>query len=143
MSNETQLILYTRVRNFPSEAVELSASEWLDSVKASARKAHITGESRVWFTRNHLDEDFSRVIEKGLLRPLVREQRAKHRTFTWNFDKLCIAILKIEDLNHTTYKPVSIFPTIFQRRRKCGGRLTLSAAHLLPEASRRRGLEEL
>ncbi|KAJ7253241.1 hypothetical protein C8J57DRAFT_1349296 [Mycena rebaudengoi] len=80
MSNETQLILYTSVRNFPSEAVELSASEWLDSVKASARKAHITGESRVWFTRNH---------------PL--QQRAKHRTFTWNFDKLCIAILKIEE----------------------------------------------
>ncbi|KAJ6565516.1 hypothetical protein DFH09DRAFT_1157542 [Mycena vulgaris] len=97
MSNETQLILYTGVDKFPSEADGLSASEWLDSVKASARKARITGESRVWFTRNRLDEDFSHVIERGLLRPLVRKQREKHRTFTWNFDKLCIVILKIEE----------------------------------------------
>ncbi|KAJ7254550.1 hypothetical protein C8J57DRAFT_1722101 [Mycena rebaudengoi] len=97
MSNETQLILYTGVSKFPSEADGLSGSEWLDSVKASSRKASITGESRVWYTRNRLDEDFSHVIDRGLLRPLVREQREKHRTFTWTFNKLCIAILKIEE----------------------------------------------
>jgi hypothetical protein len=106
MGNETQLILYTSVCNFPSEANGLSASEWLNLVKASARKGHMTGESRVWLTRNHLDEDFSHVIEKGLQRPLVREQRARHRTFTWNFDKLCIAILKIEGSIALYYKAV-------------------------------------
>ncbi|KAJ6451894.1 hypothetical protein C8R45DRAFT_87306 [Mycena sanguinolenta] len=92
MSNENQLIPYTG---------------------ASARKAGITGESRVWFTRNRLDEDFSHVIERGLLRPLVRKQREKHRTFTWNFDKLCIAILKIEEkakVQRTTHT-VSSTPT--------------------------------
>jgi hypothetical protein len=113
MSNETQLILYTSVPKFPSEAVELSASEWLDNVKASARKAHLTGESRVWFTRNNLDEDLSHILERGLLRPLLREQRAKNRAFTWNFDKLCIAILKIEakaKVQQTTHT-ISITPT--------------------------------
>ncbi|KAJ6557904.1 hypothetical protein B0H19DRAFT_1148941 [Mycena capillaripes] len=97
MNNESQLILYTSVGKFPSEADGLSASEWLESVKACMRKACITGESRVWFTSNRLDEDFSHVIERRLLRPLVREQREKCRTFTWNFTKLCIAILKIEE----------------------------------------------
>ncbi|KAJ7242627.1 hypothetical protein C8J57DRAFT_1243830 [Mycena rebaudengoi] len=106
------------VRKLARGADGLSASEWLDRVKASARKARITGESRVWFTRNRLNEDFLHIIEKGLLRPLVREQREKHRTFDWNFDKLCIAILNIEGSNHMYYKAVWIFLRNFSEKAK-------------------------
>ncbi|KAJ7715676.1 hypothetical protein B0H16DRAFT_1898624 [Mycena metata] len=99
MSNNTQLVLYTGgVAKFPSQADGVSGLEWLDSVKDYAKKDGITGESLISLVRNRLDQGFSHVIESRLRGPLAREQHKKHhnQTFTWTFDKLSIAILKIE-----------------------------------------------